>query len=359
MTIGIAAAGSGGHVYPALAVAEELVDRGISRDRFVFFGGDRMEASVVPEAGFPFVAVDIHGIRRSISFDNVRLPMKIRSARTVIADAIEANGIAVMVVFGGYVAGPAALAAKRSKIPLIVHEANAVPGIANRLIAGRADTVYTAFAPAQKKLRTATTIGSPLRSSFEKFDRITMRESARERLGVTTPGPVLVVVGGSLGAAALNDIAASLALADGRSYTIVHVCGPTHGDRFTEESRDVPGWIVKGFEDDMPMLYAAADLVLARGGAMTIAELHATQTPAVIVPLPAGGGYQTLNAADAVGLGGMVAIDQNHTEEIMATVDRLITDADGLTAMSAALVDAPHLEAARIVADRALEVLDG
>jgi UDP-N-acetylglucosamine--N-acetylmuramyl-(pentapeptide) pyrophosphoryl-undecaprenol N-acetylglucosamine transferase len=285
--------------------------------------------------------------------------MKIRSARTVIADAIEAKGIAVMVVFGGYVAGPAALAARRSKIPLIVHEANAVPGVANRLIAGRADTVYTAFGPAEEKLRTATTIGSPLRSSFAKFDRDTMREEARERLGISAPGPVLVVVGGSLGAAALNEIAMSLALAESRSYTIAHVCGPTHAERFTEAASDVPGWIVKGFEDDMAMLYAAADLVLARGGAMTIAELHATQTPAVIVPLPAGGGYQALNAADAVNLGGMVAIDQDQTAEIIATVDGLIADAHALKAMSAALVDAPHLDAARIVADRTLEVLNG
>lgn len=359
MTIGIAAAGSGGHVYPALAVAEELVERGIPRDRFVFFGGDRMEASVVPEAGFPFVAVDIHGIRRSVSLDNVRLPMKIRSARTVIAEAIASNGIGVMVVFGGYVAGPAALAAKRSKIPLIVHEANAVPGIANRLIAGRADTVYTAFAPAEKKLPSATTIGSPLRSSFEKFDRDALRGEARERLGVVGSGPVLGVVGGSLGAAALNEIAGTLAVAEHRSYTIVHVCGPTHAERFTAESRDVEGWIVKGFEDDMPMLYAAVDLVLGRGGAMTIAELHATRTPAIIVPLPAGGGYQALNAADAVSLGGMVAIEQDRTDDIISTVEQLIADPDGLKSMSLALVDAPHLAAARIVADRTLKVLDG
>ncbi|GMQ98120.1 MAG: undecaprenyldiphospho-muramoylpentapeptide beta-N-acetylglucosaminyltransferase [Acidimicrobiia bacterium] len=357
MTIGIAAAGSGGHVYPALAVADELVERGTPRDEITFFGGDRMEAAVVPEAGYEFVEVDIHGIRRSVSFDNVKLPMKIRSARSVIVDTIRERNIGVMLVFGGYVAGPAALAARRSKIPLIVHEANAVPGIANRLVAGRADTVYTAFAPAKKKLPMAHTIGSPLRASFENFDRDHLRVDARSRLGIGEDAPVLAVVGGSLGAAALNEIVISLAEAPDRDYTIIHVCGPTHEARFLELSLGTHGWIVKGYEDDMPMLYAAADLVLARGGAMTIAELHATQTPAVIVPLPAGSGYQGMNAADAVAAGGMKTIDQGHPQEIVETVVALLGDAERLRNMSDALANAPHLEAAGIIADRAVAVL--
>ncbi|MFV1998943.1 MAG: glycosyltransferase [Acidimicrobiia bacterium] len=357
MTIGIAAAGSGGHVYPALAVADELVERGTPRDEITFFGGDRMEAAVVPDAGYAFVGVDIHGIRRSVSIDNVKLPMKIRSARTVIVDTIKERNIRVMLVFGGYVAGPAALAARHSKIPLIVHEANAVPGIANRLVAGRADTVYTAFGPAKKKLPMAHTIGSPLRASFENFDRDHLRAQARARLGIAGDSRVLVIVGGSLGAAALNEIGVSLAEAPDRDYTIVHVCGPTHETRLLELSADTDRWIVKGYEDDMPMLYAAADLVLARGGAMTIAELHATQTPAVIVPLPAGSGYQGMNAADAVAAGGMMTIDQDHPQDIVAMVLALLGDVERLMNMSNALAHAPHLDAAGIIADRTVAVL--
>jgi len=359
MTIGIAAAGSGGHVYPALAVADELVRRGTPRGEITFFGGDRMEAAAVPGAGYAFVPVDIHGLRRSVSFDNVKLPMKIRSARTVIADTIEQRDIGVMLVFGGYVAGPAALAARRAKIPLIVHEANAVPGIANRLVAGRADTVYTAFAPAKQKLPTAQIIGSPLRASFEDFDRGRRRGDARSRLGIVEDSPVLVVVGGSLGAAALNEIAATLAEVPARDYTIVHVCGSAHEARYLALSTNVDRWIVKGYEDDMPMLYAAADLVLARGGAMTIAELHATQTPAVIVPLPAGSGYQGMNAADAVAAGGMKTIEQDRPRDIVATIQVLIGDAGRLKIMSNALADAPHLAAAGIIAERTEAVLRG
>ncbi|GMQ93477.1 MAG: undecaprenyldiphospho-muramoylpentapeptide beta-N-acetylglucosaminyltransferase [Acidimicrobiia bacterium] len=359
MTVGIAAAGSGGHVYPALAVAEVLVSRGLPREDIIFFGGDRMEASVVPAAGYPFVGVDIHGIRRSLSLDNLTLPLKVRTARNVIVETIDSKRILAMVVFGGYVSGPAALAAGNRKIPLVVHEANAVPGVANRLIARRADTVFAAFAPALGKLPMAEVVGSPLRSGFEQFDREGLRVPARERYGIDSDATVLAVIGGSLGAVALNDLAIQLATRTDRWYHIVHVTGPDHVSQVAAISASVERWLVKGYEDDVPMLYAASDLVLSRGGAMTVAELHATRTPAVIVPLPAGGAYQGLNAADASAAGGFVVLDQSEPDVILDTVQGLLADDDRLEAMSAALADAPHLEAARIVADRILEVHRG
>jgi UDP-N-acetylglucosamine--N-acetylmuramyl-(pentapeptide) pyrophosphoryl-undecaprenol N-acetylglucosamine transferase len=359
MTIGIAAAGSGGHVYPALAVAEVLLSRGIRREDIVFFGGDRMEADVIPAAGFPFVAVQIHGIRRSLSPDNLTLPLKVRTARNVIVDTIRKKNIEAMVVFGGYVAGPAALAASRTGIPLIVHEANAQPGVANRLIARKADTVFASYAPALTKLPMATVVGSPLRSAFSEFDREDQRASARDHYGVSQDAVVLGIVGGSLGATALNEIASPLASQNERPFEIIHVCGRAHVDEFTDLSEDVDGWTVRGYEEDMPMLYAAADLVLSRGGAMTVAELHATRTPAVVVPLPAGGAYQGMNAVDAVDAGGFVVVDQSDIDQILDTVTSLLNDPDRLESMSAALADSPHLSAATIVADRVMEVTDG
>lgn len=359
MTIGIAAAGSGGHVYPALAVAEVLVSRGVAPEDIVFFGGDRMEADVIPAAGYPFVQVEIHGIRRSLSADNLTLPLKVRAAGKVIADTIRDRNIGAMVVFGGYVAGPAALAASKTGIPLIVHEANARPGVANRLIARRADTVFVSYAPALSKLPMAEVVGSPLRSAFGEFDRGATRTGAREQYGLAPDAVVLGIVGGSLGASALNAIARSLASDDRRRFEIIHMCGQAHVDEFTALARGVDGWIVRGYEENMPMLYAASDLVLSRGGAMTVAELHATRTPAVIVPLPAGGAYQGMNAVDAVDAGGFVLADQSDTAQILETVTSLLEDPDRLADMSGALADSPHLSAATIVAERVLEVHDG
>ena len=356
MMFGIAAAGSGGHVYPALAVAEVLMSRGIAQSDIVFFGGDRMEADVIPAAGFPFVQVQIHGIRRSLSADNLTLPLKVRTARNVIADTIRQRNIGAMVVFGGYVAGPAALAARKTGIPLIVHEANAQPGVANRLIARKADTVFASYAPALSKLPMAEIIGSPLRSEFSEFDRHEARTTARQHYGVDQDASVLGIVGGSLGASALNEIARALASVDRRGFEIIHICGRAHAEEFTAISQGVDGWVVAGYEDDMSMLYAASDLVLSRGGAMTIAELHATRTPAVIVPLPAGGAYQGMNAMDAVDAGGFIVVDQEDTAQITDTVTALLNDPDRLAQMSDALADSPHLSAATIVAERLLEV---
>lgn len=335
------------------------MSRGVPKEDIIFFGGDRMEADVIPTAGYPFVEVDIHGIRRSLSADNLTLPLKVRTARNVIADTIIERDIGAMVVFGGYVAGPAALAATKTDIPLIVHEANARPGVANRLIARRADTVFASFAPALSKLPMAEVVGSPLRSTFSEFDRDELKSAARERYGVAHDAVVLGVVGGSLGASALNEIVRALASAEGRPFEIVHICGQAHAEEFTALARDVVGWVVRGYEEDMPMLYAASDLALSRGGAMTVAELHATRTPAVIVPLPAGGAYQGMNAIDAVDAGGFVVIDQSETGKIRDTVTSLLGNPDRLAGMSAALADSPHLSAARIVADRVMEVHRG
>jgi UDP-N-acetylglucosamine--N-acetylmuramyl-(pentapeptide) pyrophosphoryl-undecaprenol N-acetylglucosamine transferase len=205
----------------------------------------------------------------------------------------------------------------------------------------------------------ATVVGSPLRAAFGEFDRQDQRASAREHYGVGQDAVVLGIVGGSLGAAALNEIAGVLASQDQRPFEIIHICGDAHIEKLTGLSQDVEGWTVRGYEEDMPTLYAAVDLVLSRGGAMTVAELHATRTPAVIVPLPAGGAYQGMNAVDAVDAGGFVVVAQSDTAQILDTVRTLLDDPGRLESMSAALADSPHLSAAAIVADRVLEVTDG
>ena len=351
MKIGIAAAGSGGHVYPALAVADELVRRGIDQDDIVFFGGDRMEATAIPDAGYPFVGVDIHGLRRSLSTDNLTLPVKVMRARNAITDRIRADGLSAMVVFGGYIAGPAALAARRTGIPLIVHEANAVPGLANRLVAGRAKTVYVAFAPALEQLPDAHVIGSPLRHDIATFDRDASAQAARSAYGVRDDELVLGVVGGSLGASFLNEVAEALATRPDRTYELIHVTGTDHFERISDIASGVRGWHVIPFERDMARFYAAVDLVLCRGGAITVSELQATGTPGVIVPLPAGGGYQARNAEDLVRAGGALVVDQTTVDEVAGAVVAVLDDADTLATMSAAESEVDHRLAASIMAD--------
>lgn len=346
----MAAAGTGGHVFPALAVADELVLRGWDHSDIVFFGGDRMEASVVPEAGYPFVAVDIHGIRRSLSLDNLRLPGKVWKARNLIAGEIRHESLEVMIVFGGYIAGPAALAASATSIPLVVHEANAVPGVANRLIARRADTVYAAFRPTAEKLRTTAVIGSPLRRSLCTFDRTRLRPNARRRYGLAEDGFVVGIVGGSLGAAFLNDVATELAKRQ-PSFSVLHVTGEAHRDSGAP-SNVHRGWVTIAFEHDMANLYAAVDLIVARGGALTMSEVQATRTPAIVVPLPAGRSYQAANAADLVASGGGIVVAQSTPGEVASEVMALADDEHRIQSMASAVPAIDHAQATSLLADR-------
>jgi len=354
--VAIAAAGTGGHVYPALAVADELTSHGIAKDDVVFFGGNRMEATVVPEAGYPFVAVDIHGIRRSLSTDNLTLPAKVLKARATIANEITQRGLGAMVVFGGYVAGPAALAASKTSIPLIVHEANAVPGVANRMIARRADTIYVAFAPSLQVMSNATVIGSPLRPAFATFDRAALLDAARDRYGLLTDAKVLAVVGGSQGASFLNEVASNLGMREDRAFDIVQVTGPAHYDEIASVAASHNGWITVPFEENMIDLYAACDVILCRGGAMTVSEVEATRTPAIIVPLPAGKGYQGQNASDLVASGGGAVVEQTDVVQVADVVNRLVADDERIAEMRTAEPRVDHGLAASIIAARIMEV---
>lgn len=358
MKVGIAAAGSGGHVFPALAVAEALGRLGVPKRDVLFFGGDRMESDVVPAAGYPFTEVDIHGLRRSLSIDNLNLPFMIRRAKRRIERAIRTEGIGVMAVFGGYVSGPAGLAARACSIPLIVHEANAVPGLANRMLARSADTIFVAFEAALRRFPGARVVGNPLRSDFDNFDRQNARPLARRHYALDADEMVLGVVGGSQGAETLNDIARRLAHTEARDFSILHIPGSLHVESISAEAVGVDAWHVLEFEHQIERFYAACDLVLARAGSMTVSELQATGTPSVFVPLPAGGGYQRENAADFVRTGGAVVLNQDDDQLIVDTVVTLLRDSERLTTMSRSAEVVGKSNAADLVAERMLEAAD-
>lgn len=357
--IGIAAAGSGGHVFPAIAVADALVELGIPQDQIVFFGGTRMETTAVPQAGYRLVSVNIHGLRRSLSLDNIRLPAKVRSASKAIQDEIRRSRIRAMIVFGGYVSGPAALAASKTQIPLVVHEANAVPGMANKMIAGRADRVLLAYEQATGRLRGGEVVGNPLREPLTRFDRATRRSVARARYGIADDAAVLAVVGGSLGAQFLNDVARQVARRPDRTFSILHICGPSHEDTVRAFAAELNDWHVVGFEPDIADVYAAADLVLSRAGALTVAELEETATPAIVVPLPAGKGYQGANADELVAAGGAVRISQDDPDMIVATIFELMQNDAARLDMAQRAGQTGRRGAAETVALRTLELVNG
>ena len=170
MSYVIAAAGTGGHVFPGLAVAEALVDRGVGRDDILFVGGDRMEASVYPEEGFPFLQVEMRGLRRSLSTKNLGLPKVVLQARDEIELAMEERKTRVALAMGGYITIPAGLASRKAGIPLMLAEQNARAGLANRVASRWAVRSFTSF-PATEGLERGEWVGNPVRRSLAGLDR--------------------------------------------------------------------------------------------------------------------------------------------------------------------------------------------
>jgi len=357
VTYAFAAAGTGGHVFPALAVADALLEAGVSRDEIVFFGGDRMEAETVPEAGYHFVSVELRGLKRSLDPKNLGIPKVVWQARNRMIEAMKARDTKACIVFGGYVSVPAAMAARKVGAPIVVQEQNAVPGLANRVVAKFARRVFAGFASARSKLKTAEVIGNPIRSEFAHFDRDSLREEARRRYNLPDGLPVLGVLGGSLGAKVLNDVVDSLALSiEPDHMAIVHLTGrPHHAEIQEAAARSALAWSPIPFEDRMELFYAAADLVLSRAGAMTINELAATGTPAIVVPLGLGTN-QAANALELEVAGGLVQVPQSQLDQVPIIIDQLIIDRARREAMGSVMASHGRPAAARVIADALQEV---
>lgn len=316
MTIAIAAAGTGGHVFPALAVAEALVRLGTEPTDIVFFGGNRIEATAVPAAGFELVSVDVRGLVRKLSPTNVKVMTGVLKAARTLRREMSDRRVTVVLAMGGYVTGPAALAARMARIPLFLHEQNAIPGLANRWAARLAERVFVAFPAAMAGFSRAETVGNPLR--FALLADPPDRPAALARYGLAPDRPVIGVLGGSQGADALNRAAGGLVES---GHQVIHLAGRDQHEPWTDLAAGRSDWTVIPFEDDMQFFYAAADLVVARAGALTVSELAATGTPSILVPYPGVGNHQEANAAYLAEVGGATILLQPDLARLPAEVD--------------------------------------
>lgn len=357
MTIVIAAAGTGGHVFPALAVAGELVAGGVPPERIHFFGGDRLEADAVPAAGFGFTGFPLVRLERSPTARNLRIPVAVRRTARAMADELRGLGATALLGMGGYVVVPAARAARRSGIPFHLHEQNAAPGLASRFAAGRASRVFVGLPGRSQRLHRAELVGNPLRPAIERFDRAALRPRAAARYGLGGAKPVVGILGGSLGARTLNEAAAAVAAGLERGG-VVHLTGRTPEAQVTNPSAtsDVT-WVRRAFEPEIELFYAAVDLVVCRSGAMTVSELAATGTPSVLVPLHRV--RQEANARALAAAGGAVALGRRDMGRLTDIVTGIVSDAGKLRAMAEAARGAALLGAARVVAGALIEAAGG
>lgn len=354
ISVVLAGGGTAGHVEPALAVADALtaLDPTV---RITALGTARgLETRLVPERGYDLRLITPVPLPRKLSADLLRLPARlrrsVRECRAVLCDV----GADVVVGFGGYVAVPAYLAARR-RVPVVIHEANARAGIANKLGARSARRVLAAVPDSGLR---AEVVGMPVRATIDTLDRAALRSSARKHFGFTEDARVLLVFGGSQGAASLNRaLSAAAASLAARGISVLHAHGPRNTLDLPAPAPGDPPYRAVPYLDRMDLAYAAADLALCRSGAMTVAELCAVGLPAVYVPLPIGNGEQRLNALPVVTAGGGLLIDDPDlsADVVVDVVAGLLTDAPRLAAMTAAASRAGHRGAAQKVARIAVE----
>jgi UDP-N-acetylglucosamine--N-acetylmuramyl-(pentapeptide) pyrophosphoryl-undecaprenol N-acetylglucosamine transferase len=357
VSVVIAAAGTGGHVLPAISVAESLVAAGLDRSQVIFFGGDRMEATLVPDAGFSFAAFPLISLRRSLSMRNLAIPFVLRRSAAAMAAEMERVDARAVLAMGGYVSLPAVRAARRVGAPFFLQEQNAVPGLATRLAARRAERVFLGLPGPAEGLPRSKVVGNPLRSGFIGFDRSALGPAARAKYGIEADGLVVGILGGSLGARVLNETAAAIVEAV-TPATVLHITGETaEAQVAVPESADGQRWIRVAYENDPTTFYAACDLVVCRAGAMTVSELAATGTPSVLVPLRRVG--QSANAEALVGAGGAIVVEEEALAGVTDIVRRVLHDSDllGSMAMSARRLARPG--AADEIASKLLEAARG
>lgn len=345
MKVLIAAGGTAGHINPALAMASVI--RAHCPDAEIHFAGRRkgMEYGLVTKAGYAFHPIEVNGIQRRLTPKNV--------ARNVVAlyhlalSAPRANAILkevqpdLVIGAGGYVSGPIVQAAARKGILTAIHEQNAFPGVTNKILAKSVDVVFAAMPDAVERLGAAdktVVVGNPVRAEIYTQDRT----SARQALGLSADRIMILSFGGSLGAQRVNEVVADLAQweLEQKNFYHIHATGSIEKDDFAKLSAQKkidsdPRFVIREYIDDMPRLLAAADLVISRAGALTLAEIAAMGRASVLIPSPnVAENHQYHNAMQLQKLGAAVVVEEKNL-----TGEKLIEIVDGLTRDPAKLME--------------------
>lgn len=338
----MAGGGTGGHLYPMLAIADTLKEQGHTA---VFVGSrDRLETRLVPEAGYPYHPIDIRPGKNLLHLGR---------AAASAWEVLKQEKPDVVVGAGGYICFPAVMAALVAGIPVVLLEQNAHPGLANQVLAPFSRMVLTSFP--HTKLPKAVWTGNPLRQAFTRLNR----PNARQSLGLTPSDKLLVVTGGSLGAKQLNDWLMALAprilaLPD---WKIFHLSGERDHVRVLEtmtQQQVGERYHLEAYSDQMAELFWASDLVISRAGATAVAEMAACGTAAVLVPGSFAGGHQRANATAMVERGGAVLIEPgtDDPEAIWQVLEPLLTDHQRRQQMHEASLKLGRPQAAREAAER-------
>jgi UDP-N-acetylglucosamine--N-acetylmuramyl-(pentapeptide) pyrophosphoryl-undecaprenol N-acetylglucosamine transferase len=355
----VAGGGTGGHLFPGIAVADEVVRRG---GEVLFVGTSRgIETRAVPAAGYALETLKVSGLKRMGLWGTLRGLGRVPLALARSVAILRRFRPELVLGVGGYASGPMVLAATLLGYPTAIQEQNSVPGITNRVLGRLVRAVFIAFEEAARffPARKIARLGNPVRQNI-----VAALEGAGKNEGATKKLCILVV-GGSQGARAVSDLvteAAAALAAAGTEFTLVHQTGSADLERISERYRVLglaKSVAVKAFIEDMATAYAEADIVVARAGALTLAELAIAGRPAILIPLPtAADDHQRKNAAQFASAGAALVLDQGtaRAEDLSAAIACLGQDAAKRAAMGAAMRGLARPQAAQAIFDR-LELL--
>lgn len=351
--------GTGGHIFPAVAIANALKRR--CDAEILFVGADnRMEMEKVPAAGYKIKGLPVAGFDRRHLLRNFGVLLKLRRSLAMAKKIVRDFKPDIAIGVGGYASGPTLKAAQRAGIPTLLQEQNSYAGVTNKLLAKKADRICTAydgmerFFPADRIIK----IGNPVRSALlEKRSR----EDARRSFGLDPAKPTVLVVGGSLGARTLNEsVEAGLDSIARAGVQLIWQTGKAYGDRALKAAEGREGVAATPFISDMASAYAAADLVVSRAGAGSISELELLGKPCILVPSPnVAEDHQTKNARALADVGAALFVaDAEAREKLVPEMLRTVADRPALEAMSEKISRLALPEADERIADEVMRLIN-
>lgn len=358
----VAGGGTGGHVFPAIAIANAIREK-VYNARILFVGAvGRMEMTKVPAAGYHIIGLNISGLQRRLTWKNFTLPFKICDSLVRSRNIVKRYRPHLVIGVGGYASGPMVRAAAKLGVPTLIQEQNSYAGVTNKLLAKKADKICVAyegmerFFPKEKIFLT----GNPVRQ-----DILTANDKKQEGLaffGLSADKKVVLIVGGSLGAMSINEaVDQHISQLLANDLQVIWQTGKTGYDKAKQRvaTLGLPGVVVTAFLDRMDLAYAASDIVVSRAGAIAISEICALQRPAILVPSPnVAEDHQTKNAMALVNMHAAVLLPDNKVrEELGDKLLKLVSDEDKLYKLRKNIAGLYYKDSAKNIAGVALGLI--
>lgn len=367
MKVILSGGGTGGHIYPALTIADQI--KRLAPDAEIIFIGTEhgLEKDIVPRYGYPLKFIEVAGFRRSLSFDTLRSAVKLFQGLHDAYSIIKNEKPDLVIGTGGYVCGPVVFMAALRGIPTCIQEQNAMPGVTNKILAHYVKKIFLGYKEAAKYFSGSAVkeyTGNPIRTEILSYDR----ETAVSELGLDAKKKTVLVSGGSRGARSINNamLEAEAALAGRHDVQVLHVTGDVNYDKYLQQMREqgiaADNIIVRPYLHNMPAALAAADMAVFRAGAIGLAELMAKGIPSVLVPYPyATANHQEFNARAVEARGAAkVVLDRELTgDRLLEIIEHLLVRSDELKKMQQAAKELGRPQAAETIARQALSLIKG